>query len=242
VFLNEPPLQGVFCLFISTAGCEGDDMTNRRELLQAGIALSTLSAAGIAEGRSSQPNKVDAVLLDGLVFDSRFKTAIEVAKSAVAYGASRHEINGDGASIWRSYLRPLWRGPHAALAGITTSDEAFVIQILAADHGLRVIYSGVHQAPAGGFVAHDVAGPDTLIDVGLGGDGRFWTHRVGYLLTHCPMGTSVKAAQFSTPADLAADRRRPLISWIVAPASWKVPALAVRPMMHCGGMYAHTQA
>jgi hypothetical protein len=49
-----------------------------------------------------------------------------------------------------------------ALAGVTTRGALFVLETLAADRGMRVLYRGEHGATDPGRAAHRFAGPAEL--------------------------------------------------------------------------------
>jgi hypothetical protein len=221
-------------------------MTNRREVIQAGIAVSAISVTGAAvhaaEAATAPLSAAPGLRLDGLVFDRRFEQAAEIARSAERYGVPAYETDGDAADIYYHHLRKLWRGPHAAFAGVTSVDTTFVFQTLAADHRLRLIYRGLHEAPEAGAVAHVLSGPATMIDTaGLGDYRGQWLQRVGYLMTHAAAGGPVKTINLTTDAEHTSGRQHPLVSWIVAPASWNLAAVGLRTLMGCGGMLGHMQ-
>jgi hypothetical protein len=228
-------------------------MTNRREVIQAGIAVSAISVTGVAASVSADaaPGAADALAalaplrLDGVLFDRRFAPAAQMARTVSGYGAPLYETDGDATGIYYQHLRSLWRGPHAAFAGISSIDTTFVFQTLAADHRLRLIYRGLHEAPAGGTVAHTLSGPASVIDAaGLGGYRGAWLQRVGYLMAHCSGAGPVRTIEVSTDAGQAGlrehPREHPMVSWIVAPASWNLAAVGLRTLMNCGGMYGRT--
>ncbi len=225
-------------------------MANRREVIQAGIAVSAISVTGaamqaaqaaMAPGASGE-HAAAGLRLDGLVFDRRFQQAAEIARSAGAYGVPAYETDGDAADIYYRHLRALWRGSHAAFAGVTSVDTTFVFQTLAGDHRLRLIYRGLHEAPAAGSVAHVLSGPASMIDTaGLSAYRGQWLQRVGYLMTHAVGGGPVKTIDLSTDAEQVSGRQHPLVSWIVAPASWNLATVGLRTLMGCGGMFGQMQ-
>jgi hypothetical protein len=220
-------------------------MTNRREVIQAGIAVSAISMTGatVQAGQDAKSASGPPLRLDGVVFDRRSEQAAAIAHSAARSGAPAFETNGDAADVYYQHLRRLWRGPHAAFAGITSVDTTFVFQTLAADHRLRLIYRGLHEAPAAGTVAHLLSGPAAMIDAaGLDHHHAEWPQRVGYLMTHGVGSGAVKTRELTSAAEHPAGREYALVSWIVAPASWGLAAVGLRTLMGCGGMYGHMRA
>ncbi len=114
-------------------------MTNRRQLLQMGLAVSAASVltaplmpvAGTARGAGLR--------LRHYVFDNRFAEAIAMARS-MAGGAPLAETNGDMTDLWFNHLYAQWKRAPEALGGTTTPQGLFVLETLAADHRMRVIH------------------------------------------------------------------------------------------------------
>jgi hypothetical protein len=120
-------------------------MITRRQLLE-GVAVCATAAAGA----SAFPAGAAPVTPDLFVFDSRRPEAAAAAEAAARRGAPVAEAGDDLADVWRSRLRPLWRSSASTIAGVTTPGALFVIETLAADHGLRVLSRVPLRAVDGG--------------------------------------------------------------------------------------------
>lgn len=104
-------------------------MIDRREVLKWGtFAPALLTVPGMATGRP--PQGVDALLLD-----NRFAPAElpEVTKARVL------RFSGDVTRVWYDEIDQRWRRPGFVLAGITGSHTLFLLEMMAAQHGRRVI-------------------------------------------------------------------------------------------------------
>ena len=109
-----------------------------------------------------------------------------------------------------------------ALAGVTHATGLFVLETLAADHGMRVIYRGRHACSrrrrgrhfgdrTGGIGRASCARLRPRAD-------RAW--RLAGAMTQCPIGVSRSAVRIDDRATVrAAAYSEPLFSWIIAPAS-----------------------
>ena len=189
-------------------------MTNRREFLQTAAALSAAPLAGraaFAGGR--QPAALEAV-----IFDSRHLEAREFAARAGALGAPLREIEGDITDLWQNELLACWKAAPAAVAGLTERPALFLLERLAWEHGLRVVYEAEHRPDASGHAKHRVirtADPSLALE--LDAAGRRWP---GILADALVAGTGAPARDFRpTDAGLAAHLGEPtfLSSWIIAP-------------------------
>ena len=111
-------------------------MTTRRELLQiacAGVALQSVSSFGWP-----QPASAAALAPDRVIFDHRFPSSIVFAESFKRRGIAVHGIRGDVTALWYDTLYFDWRERKAPLAGLTTTESLFCLEILARDAGMRV--------------------------------------------------------------------------------------------------------
>ncbi len=159
--------------------------------------------------------------LEHFVFDNRFPSAVAVAHHAARAGAHLAGISGDLTALWYDTLDLAWRKDPTALAGVTTRQGLFVLETLAADHRMRVVYRGLHAAPEGGVIAHGLTGPAELIArVRATSDTAEWAPFVARAIMQCPVGASKAATlAMATLADPEPARTEPLVSWIIAPRS-----------------------
>ena len=184
-------------------------MVHRRGFIQSGLAIG--GAAVLPQvARAAAP-----LQLHGFVFDSRFAEAGEIAGAACS--APRWATAGDMMPLWYERLDLQWKEKPLPLAGVTTADALFVMETLAADYRMRVVYRGMHSAPQGGLVQHELSGPEALVrEAGAGGPG--WAARLGRVMTSATAGQSARReVAFATATTGAKARETTLYSWIIAP-------------------------
>jgi hypothetical protein len=105
---------------------------DRREFCLAGAVMATSFAA--AWGVPASP-----ILLDLVIFDSRFPIACNRGAAACRKGLKTLAIRGDVTALWRDELRVRWEAGGGAIAGMTTERSFFCLEQLAKDHWLRVV-------------------------------------------------------------------------------------------------------
>lgn len=204
-------------------------MTNRRQFVQSGIALSAGFAAPFAlSARAGESDfRLGACLpLQRFLFDRRFAEAVETAQYAALDGVIATETSGDLTDLWVGCLDREWRHDTAALAGVTTRGALFVLATLAADRGMRVVYRGEHDVPCNGYAAHSIVGPSAVVSFAPdASDAGLWGPVLGAAMTQCPIGrTEAVRIELVTPDTRSASvRSEPLVSWIIAPRSLAAP-------------------
>jgi hypothetical protein len=192
-------------------------VTNRREFLQTAAALS---AAAPLAGRAAFAPGREPVALDAVIFDQRHAAARDFGARAGALGAPLRLIEGDITNLWQTELLGRWKAAPAAVAGLTERPALFLLERLAWDQGLRVVFEAEHAPAAGGNAAHRVvrtANPRLALE--LEAAGARWTSVLADALV---AGTHTPARDFRpTDAGLAARLGEPtmLYSWIIAPRS-----------------------
>jgi hypothetical protein len=120
---------------------------NRRRFMQtsiavAGAALPVTHALSAAASMSTETG----LHLERFVFDDRFAEAAEAAQQAAERGISVAAFSGDLTRLWYDDLDLRWRDKPMTLAGATTQQGLFVLETLAADRGMRVVYRAAHGA------------------------------------------------------------------------------------------------
>ena len=109
-------------------------MTDRRQILKAGLAGSVLPLGALASAaRAAEPLRIHRA-----VFDSRFAAGRAFAAEARARGWTTVAIEGDVTQLWYHHLALRWREGPAPIAGVTDANSLFVLERLAWDAGLRV--------------------------------------------------------------------------------------------------------
>jgi hypothetical protein len=171
-------------------------MTNRREFLQTGVAVSALSwaidavpaaaaSASTAEARRVAPYKA--------LFDPRYSAGRAFAQAVGAWGIPVHAIErGDVTAFWYDELDLLWRQGPAAVAGLTQFGPMFVLERMAAERGMRVVLRIEHQVRTDGTLAHvmsasaeTIALAERLIEQGVP-----WSSAMATLAGRCPANRS----------------------------------------------------
>jgi hypothetical protein len=126
-------------------------MVSRREILQGGIAVTSLPlVAGMAwapllsstTGASAQASTrpLEHLSLYKVLFDQRFAAARSFGRQAQWRGESVHGFDGDITNIWYHDLHPRWQQGPAAIAGLTAHGALFCLERLAWDVSMRVTY------------------------------------------------------------------------------------------------------
>ncbi len=187
--------------------------------MQSGLALSAACAAGQAIFPSTAGAAQSQLLrLDLFVFDRRFAEAVDVARHVAGKGVPTTQVAGDMMGLWYDHLDLQWKRQPAAVAGMTTLDGLFVLETLAADHRMRVVYRGEHRTPRDGQVSHALRGPASLIRPMSRADASLWRPMLARAMTRCPLGApSIGELDLKTRAEPASLREAPLYSWIIAP-------------------------
>jgi hypothetical protein len=109
-------------------------MTSRRDVLRIGVAGAVLLPFDWLEAwwaRARDP-------LYKFIFDERFPTSVALARDVNGRGIRIHGIRGDVTALWYSDLYFRWKDGPAPIAGITTKDSLFCLELLARDASLRV--------------------------------------------------------------------------------------------------------
>jgi hypothetical protein len=95
------------------------------------------------------------------VIDARFAAGHVFAAGMHERSVPVADYLGDVTGVWYERLDPVWRHVPVAVGGLTTAGALFCLEHLARDHGLRVIYRGIHEhLPQGGtqhFLESDAA-------------------------------------------------------------------------------------
>lgn len=199
-----------------------DAVTNRRQFVQSSLALSAAILA-IPSIVSARPRaSADTTLeLERFVYDDRYPEAIETARHLAQRGIPVASTSGDMTQLWYHDFDLRWKRAPMALAGMTAKSGLFVLETLAADRGMRVVYRGEHTLATSGRVTHRLSGPAPLIARVAGDpDAPVWGACLGEALTLCPLGKPrAMQLELTTPAGSAMDCDETLFSWIIAPRS-----------------------
>lgn len=190
-------------------------MTNRREFLQTAAALS---AAAPLAGPAAFAGGGTPAVLDAVVVDARHAAARDFAAIAEQLGAPLRAIEGDITDLWQAELRKRWQAGAAAVAGLTERPALFVLERLAWDHNLRVVFEAEHLVDGRGSAAHRVVRcADPYLSQALAAAGNGWTRVLAHALV--ASGGAQTRDYRPTGAALAAHlgEATKLHSWIIAP-------------------------
>ncbi|PWT83754.1 MAG: hypothetical protein C5B57_06275 [Blastocatellia bacterium] len=118
-------------------------MTSRRDVLRIAVAGAVLLP--LASAKESAPARRDSLdtpanLDDAykVIFDERFPASVAFALDVKRRGIPIHGIRGDITALWYHDLYFHWRNDPTPIAGITTTESLFCLELLARDAGLRV--------------------------------------------------------------------------------------------------------
>jgi len=197
-------------------------MTNRRQFIESSLAVSALSSAlvGVPAWAASR----GALKLERFVFDRRYAAAQAVAAEAARHGVPLSPVSGDLTDLWYRELDLRWKREPAPLAGATTRAGLFVLETLAADHRMRVVYRGEHRAVATTGVEHRLSAHPALLDyVSADPNEPFWATLGAALLTYPRDGQTPKSLALRRYGEPAPARDEPLVSWLIAPKASGAP-------------------
>jgi hypothetical protein len=123
-------------------------MTNRREFLKLGTAVSAW-AAGAAQANNTLPLDTAALATTTLykvVADQRHAACVQFAEQAQQQGLAVHLMaKGDITAFWYNELQAIWQHSPQAVAGLTEAGPLFCLEQLGAQYGLRVIHREAHE-------------------------------------------------------------------------------------------------
>jgi hypothetical protein len=197
-------------------------MGNRREFIQAGIAVT---AAASVTGAPAQADTPAATApphrIHKVVYDERFAEPVRFARAAESLGLEAHAITGDMTALWYGELHGLWRKEPVAIAGMTRHGPMFCLEMLARDHGMRLVYQAEHQI-SGAEVRHTVSGPLASLrrSGGLAEAGAAWPERMAGLVADTPVEPALRGGVgvvTRIPDGEAAED--PLFTWVIGPVS-----------------------
>lgn len=133
-------------------------MSNRREVLQMGMALSVLPfEAGARAAPSASPAEGAPLAFFRALFDTRFPASRAFGEGMAARGIATVAMTGDMTAAWLDTLYPRWQKGAAPIVGLTAHGPLFCLERLAWDHGMRVVFRAQHSSSAGS-VSHVIEG------------------------------------------------------------------------------------
>jgi hypothetical protein len=201
-------------------------VASRRQFIQSGLALSAVSLTGIPTFTTRADEfDVPSCRIERFVFDTRFAAAVALARHAARHGVTLAETSGDLGDLWYNDLDLRWKQAPMALAGMTTRGGLFILETLAADHRMLVVYRGTHEASQEGGVRHVLSGPAPLVSRATAHSAAPFWERLGRAMHQCPPdGRRVTECTLTTSAE-EMSASEPLFSWVIAPRSPRATAV-----------------
>lgn len=196
-------------------------MTTRRAVLKSGLALPAASLAGPLLAPVAGQAAGSTLALERFVFDVRFSESNQVAEHVDRLGVPLAPIADDLMRLWYDELDLLWNESPQPLAGVTMTEAAFVLETLAMDRGMRLVFRGEHGLVEDGQIRHRLAGPAQCLEPFASPQGTTdWQLALANLTSALPLGRSEPATvEFETPYSGLSMRDVPLVSWVIAPRS-----------------------
>jgi hypothetical protein len=130
---------------------QGLEMTNRREFIRLGFAMTSLpvllraSLGATGAGGAVRP-EVPAIYK--VIFEESSPAARSFAAAAARRGLRVHGIRGDITDLFYEDLDLRWKQGPVTLAGMTNDRSLFCIEMLARDRGMRLVHYTVPRGAA----------------------------------------------------------------------------------------------
>jgi len=196
-------------------------MVDRRTFIQSSFVLPA-AVSGLAfplGGGAAATERSRTLALERFVYDARFADAYDVAEHVGGLGVELSPIADDLMALWYDDLDLRWKEAPMALGGVTLAEALFVLETLAADRQMRVVYRGEHAPAEDGMIRHKLAGPKALVErLAALPEEADWEAELALAMTACPLGEPETAeAELVTAAPALALRDETICSWIIAP-------------------------
>jgi hypothetical protein len=197
--------------------------TTRRAFLQS-VALSVCalpscsSSALTARPIVRQPTGL--LQIERVFFDARQTHALAFAETARQWGARTRAIWGDVDDRWYEELCRRWRTKRTAVAGMTDFRSLFLLQMMAADAGLRPVLR-IHHGARGDSAAHEAFGAHmyrALTEARLANGGGYWSRKTARLVLSLPECDALTMRLTSNlhEANLRPLDSKALVTWVIA--------------------------
>jgi hypothetical protein len=193
-------------------------MTNRRELLHAGLAAATLPLGSAAYAVSAGGSAARGMQIYKALYDVRFPASVGFAARVAARGVALAPMSGDMTRFWYDDLYHRWKERPVAIAGMTGYGALFCLEQLASAERLRVILRVRHSSAVDGVI-HEIEGPDTLVPwLSHSVSAPDWIGAMADAVSRCRSGRAKAAAvAYTLDPAIAAAASEPLYSWVIGP-------------------------
>jgi hypothetical protein len=119
-------------------------MTKRRHFIKCGLTFSTLPITSLSSfmmtNTAVAAPEWAKIRLESFVADLRYAESVATAQTFKNQGVPVAEIIGDMTELWIQQYSRQWKQKPMSLAGVTGKDALFVLETLAMDYGMRVIF------------------------------------------------------------------------------------------------------
>jgi hypothetical protein len=193
-------------------------MTNRREFLRTGAAVSALAMNGlVARDATAAGGERATESLHKAIYDNRYVESLRFAAYVAEHGVAVRAIaNGDVTGLWYDELDLLWREQSIAIAGSTQLGPLFVLETLARERGLGVVLRVEHHPQPNATIAHVITAASEVIAMAerLSSPALEWPALMATLACRCQTASGrLATATFLTPG------KAPMLTLEAAPAS-----------------------
>ena len=199
-------------------------MTQRREFLQAGLAVSALplvspmlghAATWSGEALAASP----AIPLYKIVFDDSLPETGAFAQQVARLGLQATPFTKDITDLWYRELDMAWRQQPLAIAGLTDFYALFVLERLAWDRGMRVLFRAEHRYGSANGIEHVLSGSQPMVDaaVRLSDAGADWPVLMANVVSRCAADCTTSATKRIIAAWQQPTADEPLYSWVIGP-------------------------
>jgi hypothetical protein len=194
----------------------GGKMTNRREFIQHGVALSAAPfVLGPAVGTTAQTERMQPVLV---VFDRQYSESRLFASALEARGFPTHGIAGDVTSLWYDDLYHRWAGGPSPIVGLTGASSLFCLEHLAWKVERRVVFRAEHRQLGNARVEHRLTGPEPLpLSSRIEASWPLWSaSAVQSLPARLRRGVRFDAQAVGSAISESGAWEEPLVTWAIA--------------------------
>ena len=202
-------------------------LLDRRRFLQSSVAFSAAASAGMALADGSGSLPPDGYFqLDRFVVDLDLDDGVAVSRAARRAGLEVSEVRGDMSRLWYDDLDYAWRKSPMVLPGVTAPEGLFVLETLALDRGMRVMYRGEHGPSADQDEFHQLRGPRQVVApilecLAASATADATGAAIVQALMRCPIGRqptdTARAGNRMTGAAAVTAADRELVTWLIAP-------------------------
>lgn len=186
-------------------------MPTRRQILVTGTATALWGAAG----PWAHTTFAGAPRPDLIVVDDRFGDAAAFAAPFAEAGVPVQPTAGDIGRFWYQSLRDR---PRRRIAGMARPSDLFVLETLAREAGLRLVYTGRHDARGRQRQTHTIrmTGDPAAVARVLETRSNAWAPALGRTLAQASLKAGpMRGAQVSRDDPPAADHPGVLVSWLL---------------------------